>query len=49
MEITYSEAQTKWTKINDYNMKTNRCKKVKKVKQYRELTRDLLQPLEGLF
>ena len=46
MELTYIESQANWTKINDYNIKTNWCKKVKKVKQYRELTRDLLQPLE---
>ena len=32
-----------WTKINDYNIKINWYKKVK---EYRELTRDLLQQLE---
>ena len=34
MELTYGVTQTNWTKINDYNIKTNRCKTVK---QYREL------------
>ena len=32
MELTYDVTQTNWTKINDYDINTNWCKKVKKVK-----------------